>query len=222
MRFRPIHLLAAGHLCTDMTQGALPAMLPFLKDAHHLNYMLLGGLVFGTSVTSSVVQPLFGTLADRISQPWLMPVGLLLTGVGMSLVGVSPNYFTILLVVAICGLGVAAFHPEAARLANSTATAQKATAMSIFSFGGNAGFALGPLVMTGLLALYRLPGSLLLAAPCLLMALLLALQLPQIHAAEQRVPGQAQRGYRRRRRINGGHLPGSPWRWSAVPSCFMR
>ncbi len=176
MKLRPIYLLSAGHLSTDISQGALPAILPFLKDAHQLNYTQIGGLVFAMSVASSVVQPIFGYYADRISLPWLMPVGLLLTGLGMSLVGVAPSYWTILLVVSICGVGVAAFHPEAARLANRVSGENKATAMSIFSFGGNAGFALGPLLMAGVLALLKMPGTLLLALPCLCIALLLVLR----------------------------------------------
>ena len=189
MKLRPIYLLSAGHLSTDITQGALPAILPFLKDAHQLNYTQLGGLVFAMSVTSSVVQPMFGYYADRISLPWLMPVGLLLTGLGMSLVGVAPNYWLILLVVSICGLGVAAFHPEAARLANRVSAENKATAMSIFSFGGNAGFALGPLLLTGVLALLKMPGTLLLALPCLCMALLLVLQTAGIQPHRRRPAG---------------------------------
>ena len=81
-----------------------------------------------------------------------MPVGLLLTGLGMSL-WASRRITGILLVVSICGVGVAAYHPEAARLANRAARENKATAMSIFSFGGNAGFALGPLLLAGVLVL---------------------------------------------------------------------
>lgn len=176
MKLRPIYFLCAGHLSADLSQGALPAILPFLKDAHQLNYTQLGGLVFAMSVASSVVQPMFGYYADRISLPWLMPVGLLLTGLGISLVGVAPSYWLILLVVSVCGLGVAAFHPEAARLANRVSGENKATAMSIFSFGGNAGFALGPLLLTGALLWLKMPGTLLLALPCLCMALLLVMQ----------------------------------------------
>ena len=179
MRRGAIGLLSAGHLFTDMTQGALPAMLPLLIDVRHLNYALAGGLMLALSATSSIVQPLFGHFADRVAKPWLMPAGLLLTGLGMSLVGVAPGYWTIALVVGICGIGVAAFHPEAARLANSVAGANKATALSIFSAGGNAGFALGPLLAALLLSLRGLNGTPLLALPCFLMAALLFMQLRQ-------------------------------------------
>jgi FSR family fosmidomycin resistance protein-like MFS transporter len=177
MHHRAIGLLSAGHLITDMTQGALPALLPLLVDVRHLTLARAGGLMFALSVTSSIVQPLFGHFADRIAKPWLMPAGLLLTGLGMSLAGVAPTYWLIALVVAVCGLGVAAFHPEAARLANSAAGSRKATGMSIFSVGGNAGFALGPLLAAGVLHISGLSGTVLFALPCFLMAALLFLQL---------------------------------------------
>jgi len=176
-RHSAVGYLSAGHLVTDMTQGALPAMLPLLIDVRHLNYTLAGGLILALSATSSIVQPLFGHFADRLAKPWLMPAGLLLTGLGMSLVGLAPDYWSIALVVGICGIGVAAFHPEAARLANSTAKENKATAMSIFSFGGNAGFALGPILSGVILQLSGLRGTLLLALPCFLMAAILITQL---------------------------------------------
>jgi len=176
MKYREIGLLSAGHLCTDMTQAALPAMLPFLLTARHLNYALAGALVFASTITSSIVQPIFGHFADRLSKPWLMPAGLLLTGLGMSLAGVAPTFWSIALVVAVCGIGVAAFHPEAARLANSASGERKASGMSIFSVGGNAGFAFGPLLTIAVVAVCGLRGTLLFAVPCTVMALTLLLQ----------------------------------------------
>lgn len=174
-QYRTVSLLAAGHLCADIMQGALPAVLPYLMLTRHLNMALAGGILFASSIASSLVQPLFGHYADRIAIPWLMPVGLLLAGAGMALVGVMPSYPAILLVVALCGLGVAAFHPEGARLANRFGGVNKATAMSLFSAGGNTGFALGPLLMIGAYRLCGLPGTLLLLIPALLIAALLLL-----------------------------------------------
>ncbi len=179
-----IGLLAAGHLCTDIAQGALPALLPFLIYAHGLKFAQAGGLMFAMSIGSSVVQPVFGFYADRLAKPWLMSVGLLFTGVGIALAGIATHYWTLLLVMAICGLGNAAFHPEGARLVNHAAGRNKATAMSIFSFGGNAGFALGPLLVAGLYFLWGLHGTLLLAVPPLVMAMILFSQMHRFTSAD--------------------------------------
>ena len=111
-----------------------------------------------------------------------MPLGVLLAGCGMALVGVAPSYPLILLCVVLSGIGVAAFHPEAARFANYVSGSGRARGMSFFSVGGNAGFALGPAVTTPLVLLFGLPGSLFLALPAVVMAAVLFHELPRMLA----------------------------------------
>ena len=50
--------------------------------------------------------------------PALMPLGVLLAGVGVALVGVAPGYGQVLLYVVASDVGIAAFHPESARFVN--------------------------------------------------------------------------------------------------------
>jgi FSR family fosmidomycin resistance protein-like MFS transporter len=109
-----------------------------------------------------------------------MPLGVLLAGCGMALVGAAPSYLMILLCVVASGIGVAAFHPEAARFANYVSGSGRARGMSFFSVGGNAGFALGPALTTPLVLLFGLPGSLFLALPAVAMAAVLFHELPRM------------------------------------------
>ncbi len=64
-----IRLFAAGHLVTDIYQGALPAMLPFLISEKNLSYAAAAFLIFAANASSSIIQPLFGIYADKISLP---------------------------------------------------------------------------------------------------------------------------------------------------------
>ena len=66
---KKILLLSLGHLSCDLNGGALPAVLPFLRDAYGLSYQASGGLMFAYSCLSSIIQPIFGLLADRFSRP---------------------------------------------------------------------------------------------------------------------------------------------------------
>jgi MFS transporter, FSR family, fosmidomycin resistance protein len=100
----------------------------------------------------------------------------------MALVGVAPSYSLILLCVVLSGIGVAAFHPEAARFANYVSGSRRARGMSFFSVGGNAGFALGPALTTPLILLFGLPGALFLAVPAVIMAAVLFHELPRLLA----------------------------------------
>jgi FSR family fosmidomycin resistance protein-like MFS transporter len=172
--------LSAGHLFTDLNQGAVAALVPFLTAERGISLAAAGALVFAATVSSSIVQPLFGIFSDKKPIPALMPLGVLLAGCGMALVGVAPSYPLMLLCVVVSGLGVAAFHPEAARFANYVSGSGRARGMSFFSVGGNAGFALGPAVTTPLVLLFGLPGSLFLALPAVAMAAVFLHELPRM------------------------------------------
>jgi FSR family fosmidomycin resistance protein-like MFS transporter len=106
--------------------------------------------------------------------PWLLPIGLIFAGLGIALTGLFDQYPVILLLAIVSGIGIAAYHPEAARLVNFAAGDRKSTAMSIFGIGGTIGFAAGPLIITAALMHWGLAGSLILIVPVLLMSLVIS------------------------------------------------
>ena len=178
MKYRSAALLTLAHAATDINQGAIPVLLPFFIAQHNLTYAAAAVIVFTTTLVSTITQPVFGIVADRLSRPWLMPFGVLLAGVGLSCVGLAPSYETGLIAVALSGIGVAAFHPEGARLANRFAGDKKATIMSIFATGGQLGFAIGPLIASFALIRWGIKGTAFLAVPAIGVTLLIALILP--------------------------------------------
>jgi FSR family fosmidomycin resistance protein-like MFS transporter len=177
---RAMAFLSLGHLCVDLCQGALPALLPFLIAAHHWSYGQASALVLAGTVSSSIVQPLFGHLSDGRSLPWLLPGGIALAAAGIALAGVAGSYGATFGVVVASGLGVAAYHPEASRFANYVAGERRATAMSFFSVGGNAGFALGPVLVTPLALAFGLGGTPLVAIVPAVVAVLVARELGRL------------------------------------------
>ncbi|WP_089609886.1 MFS transporter [Dehalobacterium formicoaceticum] len=173
MQYKILFLLFAGHLITDVTQGMVPALLPHFIAEYGLNYSAAGFLILALTISSSIVQPVFGYLADKKSLPWFVALGPLLAGIGIAIAGLFHQYYIIVAGIFICGLGVAAFHPEGARIAGKVAGEKKASGMSFFSVGGNAGFALGPMVTTGLILLLGLKGISLYLVPAVIMSLIL-------------------------------------------------
>ena len=139
-------LLSSGHLVTDLYQGALPVILPFLKAKLMLSYTATGVILLVGTLTSSVIQPLFGYISDRKEKPILLPLGCLCAGLGFSMLAVPASFTLVLPLVILCGLGIASYHPEGFRTAHFFTGEKKVTGMSIFSFGGNLGFAIGPLL----------------------------------------------------------------------------
>jgi MFS transporter, FSR family, fosmidomycin resistance protein len=139
-------ILSLGHLVTDIYQGALPAILPFLKTKLSLSYTMAGVIMMAANVTSSVIQPLFGYLSDKKEKAFLLPLGCLFAGIGIALLSIPDNYLSVLFLVMVSGLGVASYHPEGYKTARFFTGDKMATGMSVFSVGGNLGFALGPIV----------------------------------------------------------------------------
>ena len=163
--YRTLTLLSMGHLVADITSGALPAMLPFLKEALGLSYAMAGTIVLVSNLMSSVIQPAFGYLTDRKSLLWFLPLGSFCAALFLALVGWAPSYSLVLVMVVFSGLGVAIYHPEGWRVANYFAGEKKATGMSIFAVGGNLGFAFGPLMATIFITNLGLKGTTLFVLP---------------------------------------------------------
>ena len=151
--------LALGHGCADTCSGALFALLPFLVVERHYSYAAAGVFALTASVASAIFQPLVGAHGDRGEAHWLLPTGLLVTGVGIGAVGFATSYPLTLLAVALCSAGVASYHPEGARWARHASSSRVTADMSIFSVGGTVGYAVGPLVVAAVLAPLGLHGT---------------------------------------------------------------
>ncbi|MEO6827344.1 MAG: MFS transporter [Microbacteriaceae bacterium] len=168
--------MSSAHVADDIYQGVVPALLPFLVAEHHYSYAAVAGLMLAATVLSSVAQPVFGWLGDRTPRRWMIPAGMLTAAVGVGLVGLTDSYLATWLLIALSGLGIAAFHPEAARAARQAA-GDSNRAMSVFALGGNIGFALGSLIATPLLLATGLRGTVLLILPAAVMATILIAKL---------------------------------------------
>lgn len=175
-----VYLISLGHMVTDINQGALAALLPFLIAEQSLSYTAAASLVFVANASSSLVQPLFGHFADKLSKPILMPAGMLLAGAGLAMTGFTDKYWLLAVFVTLSGIGIAAFHPEGARTINRISGDNKATAMSIFSVGGNLGFAVGPAILTTSLLTFDMKGTMVLIVPVTIVAILVYLRQPAL------------------------------------------
>jgi MFS transporter, FSR family, fosmidomycin resistance protein len=151
--------LGGTHFLNDLMTSVVPALLPLFKEVFHLSYTQAGIILLVSSLTSSVTQPVFGYISDKHPRPWLLPVGTLITGLGLALSGWMPSYPMLLLAIALSGLGSGLFHPEASRGAHLGAGNRKGRAQAIFQVGGNTGQAFGPLMLPLFLLATGIKGS---------------------------------------------------------------
>lgn len=148
--FRILLAISLVHLFNDSIQSIIPAILPILKDSMNLTYMQSGLIVFALNMTASVMQPVIGLYSDRRPSPYMLPMGMGFTCIGVLGLALAPNYWLVLLSVLLIGLGSAVFHPEGSRVAYMAGGSRRGLAQSIFQVGGNSGQSLAPL-MTALI-----------------------------------------------------------------------
>ena len=178
-------MLSLTHGVIDLTNGAIIALLPALRETYSLSYGMVSLIPLFANLTSSFTQTVFGIISDRSEMRWLLPLSTALAGLGLVAVGFATSYWLTLAAVAISALGSAAFHPEGAHSAHNLAGGRRALAMAIYNVGGNLGYALGPAFAAGLIAAFGLRGTAWAALlPVLLAACLLGM-LPRWRAHEQ-------------------------------------
>ena len=173
MQTIPILLMFLGHVWVDASQAILPVALAKLKELFSLSYFQVGLVMAVLNLTSSVIQPVFGYISDRLSTGWFVPVGILWTSFAMGLLGWAINYPVVVVLVGLAGLGTAAFHPRAMMAVYSLSGSRLGFGAAVFSTGGNLGFAMGPLVGSFLILGFGLHATWGLLIPAVLLCLIL-------------------------------------------------
>ena len=154
-------------------------MLPFLAATRAgFTATQAAVLVSAFTLTSSFIQPFFGYFLDRQGKRWLVYVGTLWMGVMLSLTGIVQNYWLLVALAALAGVGTAAFHPQASTLVNVLSGEHKAVLLSGFVAFGNFGFALSPLLLVPLFQVYGLHATLVTIIPGILVSVLLLIFSP--------------------------------------------
>lgn len=180
IQYSKIGVLSLAHMLNDMYSNFLPQMLPFLIVLNpNFTATRAAILIAAFTISSSLVQPLFGYFLDRQGKRWLVYVGTLWMGIMLSLTGIAQNYVVLVTLAALAGLGTAAFHPQASTMVNVLSGDHKAVLLSTFVAFGNFGFALGPLLLVPLFQTYGLQATLVTVVPGILVAILLLFFAPR-------------------------------------------
>ena len=173
--------LTFAHFLNDGYINYLPAVLPVLLKEHHIPLSLVGSLILALQGIGALLQPLIGWKADRIGGRSFLMVGLGLSALGTSLVGVAPGYWSLIGLLLIAGIGTASFHPQALASARALVRTREGLTMSFFLIGGELGRGLWPSVAGLLVVWLGLQSLWLFAIPGALALLFLARFAPSLH-----------------------------------------
>ncbi len=183
-------VVTLAHSLNDAYAAFVPPLLPRIMDRLGLSIAMAATLAMTFSISSSLLQPLTGWLADRHGRRLFLVAGPLLSGIFVSMVGLAPHVGILLAMLALGGLGSAAFHPPGASYAARVSEGKgSATRMSVFSFGGSVGYALGPLIAVGLVEWRGLDGMWVAMLPAILLTPIFFVALPSGRAERSFVHG---------------------------------
>jgi len=192
---RRISLIGMGHFTNDLYGNLATSLAPYFVLAGKLSAPAAGALVLVYLSGSSILQPLFGIISDRSGRRWFAVVGPAWIGCCMCPLVLAPQAWQIFVLVAVGGIGTAAFHPQGASMVNRLAGKNRGHAMAVFSTGGNVGYALGPLLA---LILFQVHGSWALVAtiPGFVISSLLFRYAPTVKSAAMETAGKSLRDAR--------------------------
>ncbi|TDO71548.1 FSR family fosmidomycin resistance protein-like MFS transporter [Flavobacterium chryseum] len=146
--------IAFAHLLNDLMQSVIPSTYPILKENFNLSFTQIGLITFVFQLTASLLQPFVGFYTDKKPKPYSLVAAMIFTILGLGLLSISSSFVMLLISVALVGIGSSIFHPEASRVAFLGSGGKRGLAQSIFQLGGNAGSAIGPLLVALVVAPY--------------------------------------------------------------------
>lgn len=128
-------MVCATHLLNDMMQSVIPAVYPLLKEKFGFTFAQIGLITLVFQLTSSLLQPVAGRLADLHPRPYSLAAGMCFTLCGLLALAAAPGFALILVSVGLIGCGSSVFHPESSRVAQLASGGRKGLAQSIFQVG---------------------------------------------------------------------------------------
>ena len=138
-----------GHAIKHVFNSALPILLPLMKLDKGLSVTQYGALFTFRNITSGGTTMVAGYLGERFANRSgaMLFISLALMGVSYFLLGVAPNFFWIVLVIFLVGVGPSLYHPPAIASLSRKFPDRRGFAISLHGTGGSVGEVLGPLIV---------------------------------------------------------------------------
>lgn len=143
--------VSIGHFSVDFAALG-PAMLyPFLAVTLDMSLSMVGLAALAWAITTAVAQPLFGYIGDRMGRRWIVSLTPAWIAAWIACAAFAPSYPALVLFLVVAAIGVAAFHPQGAAIANEAAGRNTGANVAVFFLGGHSAFAVAPLILGAVL-----------------------------------------------------------------------
>jgi MFS family permease len=132
---------------TNLKDGLVWLALPLMMTARGFDLPQVGVVAGFYPLVWAAGQLAFGPLSDRVGRRLLILSGMFLQGIGLILLGLAPTLAGMLLAALLLGLGTGMVYPTLiALVADRVPEGDRATALGVYRFFRDGGYALGAAV----------------------------------------------------------------------------
>ena len=145
---RVIAAVSTAHFFSHFFQLAMAPMFPLMKESLGVGYTELGFVLTLFYATSGLSQAFIGIWVDRYGARPVLLCGLTLLALAVLGAGFAPNYWWLVALAPIAGLGNSVFHPaDLAILSSKVSKPRLGRAYGAHQFMGTIGYAASPILM---------------------------------------------------------------------------
>jgi MFS family permease len=152
---RAVGLIGFAHMLSHVYPMALPLLLSPITEAFQMSALEWGAALAVFAVATGILQTPVGFLVERVGGRRVLIFGLLVFSGSFFCVGwLATNFWEMLVLMAVAGIGNSVFHPADYSLISSSVGEERlGRAYSIHTFVGHFGFLAGPWLVVILLNL---------------------------------------------------------------------
>ena len=180
--------LNTSHFVNDIFTGMLNPIMPFIAAKIGISMAIATIVLTVSHIFSSLMQPVFGFLADSIHKRSFVFWGLIMSSCFIPLAGVANHFVPLILVIMVGSLGSSFFHPQALGFtSNFSQNLNTSKAMAIFLAVGTIGYSCGPIISAGItqfLGMDKMPFMSVIGVTC---AILMFKFLPKVSVSNEKL-----------------------------------
>ena len=146
---KAIGLIGFAHMLSHIYPMALPLLLSPITQSFQMSALEWGTVLAAFAIATGVLQTPMGFLVERVGGRRVLICGLLVFSGSFFCVGwLATNYWEMLILMSLAGVGNSVFHPADYSLISSSVDEERlGRAYSIHSFVGHFGFLAGPVLV---------------------------------------------------------------------------
>jgi FSR family fosmidomycin resistance protein-like MFS transporter len=175
--------ISIAHFVHDTYSAFLAPIVPLLKAKLGINNTLIS-LMFVAQQIPNLLNPFIGIIADNLKIRYLVILAPAVTTICMSLLGITPYYIVILILLFVMGISSALFHVPTPVLIKNISGDRIGKGMSFYMLGGEAARTVGPLIIVAAVDVWGLEGTFRLIPFGLLASLILYFRLRNINISK--------------------------------------